>query len=107
MLIIWFVRGSEAGATVIGGTLLNMAVAGAMLAYFMQGMSYIVLKKKFPHLARPYKSPFGIAGADGSEDSPAPRSPLRVRRENVIFRIHDRMAREPALGVHSLRRHVR
>ncbi|MGO4387433.1 amino acid permease [Microvirga sp. 2YAF29] len=63
MLIIWFVRGSEAGATVIGGTLLNMAVAGAMLAYFMQGMSYIVLKKKFPHLARPYKSPFGIAGA--------------------------------------------
>jgi ethanolamine permease len=22
-----------------------------------------VLKKKFPHLARPYKSPFGIAGA--------------------------------------------
>jgi ethanolamine permease len=63
MLIIWFVRGSEAGATVIGGTLLNMAVAGAMLAYFMQGMSYIVLKKKFPNLARPYKSPFGIAGA--------------------------------------------
>jgi ethanolamine permease len=63
MLIIWFVRGSEAGATVIGGTLLNMAVAGAMLAYFMQGMSYIVLKKKFPQLARPYKSPLGIAGA--------------------------------------------
>jgi ethanolamine permease len=63
MLIIWFVRGSEAGATVIGGTLLNMAVAGAMLAYFMQGMSYIVLKKKFTHLVRPYKSPFGITGA--------------------------------------------
>jgi ethanolamine permease len=40
-----------------------MAVAGAMLAYFMQGMSYIVLKKKFPNLHRPYKSPFGIAGA--------------------------------------------
>jgi ethanolamine permease len=55
--------GAEAGAGVIGGTLLNMAVAGAMLAYFMQGMSYIVLKKKFPNLHRPYKSPFGIAGA--------------------------------------------
>ena len=40
-----------------------MAVAGAMLAYFMQGMSYIVLKKKFPHLHPPYVSPFGIAGA--------------------------------------------
>ncbi|WP_230531298.1 amino acid permease [Microvirga roseola] len=63
MMIIWFSVGAEAGAGVIGGTLLNMAVAGAMLAYFMQGMSYIVLKKKFPHIARPYKSPFGIAGA--------------------------------------------
>src|SRR5215207_9657170 len=63
MLIIWFARGAEAGATVIGGTLLNMAVAGAMLAYFMQGMSYIVLKKKYPNLHRPYTSPFGIAGA--------------------------------------------
>jgi ethanolamine permease len=63
MLIIWFSVGAEAGATVIGGTLLNMAVAGAMLAYFMQGMSYIVLKTKFPDLRRPYKSPFGIAGA--------------------------------------------
>ena len=50
MLIIWFSVGAEAGASVIGGTLLNMAVAGAMLAYFMQGMSYIVLKKKFPHI---------------------------------------------------------
>jgi ethanolamine permease len=63
MMIIWFSVGAEAGASVIGGTLLNMAVAGAMLAYFMQGMSYIVLKKKFPEINRPYKSPFGIAGA--------------------------------------------
>jgi ethanolamine permease len=63
MMIIWFSQGAEASNAIIGATLLNMAVAGAMLAYFMQGMSYIVLKKKFPHLARPYKSPFGIAGA--------------------------------------------
>ncbi|MCB5175576.1 MULTISPECIES: amino acid permease [Microvirga] len=63
MLIIWFSVGAEAGANVIGGTLLNMAVAGAMLAYFMQGMSYIVLKRKFPEIHRPYKSPFGVAGA--------------------------------------------
>jgi len=63
MLIIWFSVGAESGASIIGGTLLNMAVAGAMLAYFMQGMSYIVLKKKFPDLHRPYNSPFGIAGA--------------------------------------------
>jgi ethanolamine permease len=63
MMIIWFWVGAEAGANIIGGTLLNMAVAGAMLAYFMQGMSYIVLKTKFPHIHRPYTSPFGIAGA--------------------------------------------
>jgi ethanolamine permease len=63
MLVIWFSVGAEAGAGVIGGTLLNMAVAGAMLAYFMQGMSYIVLKTRFPGLHRPYRSPFGIAGA--------------------------------------------
>ena len=57
MLIIWFSVGAEAGAGVIGGTLLNMAVAGAMLAYFMQGMSYIQLKRKFPHIDRPYLQP--------------------------------------------------
>jgi hypothetical protein len=33
-------------------------------------------------------------------------SPLRVRRENVILCLHDRMAREPALGVVRLRRVV-
>jgi ethanolamine permease len=63
MMAIWFSLGAEASNAVIGATLLNMAVAGAMLAYFMQGMSYIVLKTKFAHLPRPYKSPFGIAGA--------------------------------------------
>ncbi|QFU15571.1 amino acid permease [Microvirga thermotolerans] len=63
MMVIWFSLGADAGGSVIGGTLLNMAVAGAMLAYFMQGMSYIVLKKKFAHLHRPYVSPFGVWGA--------------------------------------------
>ena len=55
--------GGRGGGGVIGGTLLNMAVVGAMLAYFMQGMTYIQLKRKFPHIDRPYRSPFGIAGA--------------------------------------------
>ena len=82
MLIIWFSVGAEAGASIIGGTLLNMAVAGAMLAYFMQGMSYIVLKKKFPDLHRPYNSPFGIAGAvicmvDRGGDARTSSSPTR------------------------------
>src|SRR6478735_493092 len=63
MMIIWFSVGAEAGASRIGGTLLNMAVAGGMRAYFKRGMPYIVLRKKFAHLHRPYVSPFGIAGA--------------------------------------------
>lgn len=61
MLAIWF--GSASSATLIGGTLLNMAVFGAMLSYVMQAASFIQLRRNFPHIARPYKSPFGIAGA--------------------------------------------
>lgn len=61
MLAIWF--GSASSATLIGGTLLNMAVFGAMLSYVMQAASFILLRRNFPHIARPYKSPFGIAGA--------------------------------------------
>ena len=48
MLVIWFIVGAEAGAGVIGGTLLNMAVAGAMLAYFMQGMSLYPAQAEVP-----------------------------------------------------------
>jgi hypothetical protein len=29
----------------------------------MQGLTYIQLKRKFPHIARPYKSPLGNVGA--------------------------------------------
>lgn len=63
MLAVWFSQGAEQGAKVIGGTLLNMAVFGAMFSYVMQGLSYIQLKRKFPNLERPYKSPLGVFGA--------------------------------------------
>ncbi|MCB1483556.1 MAG: amino acid permease [Hyphomicrobiaceae bacterium] len=63
MLTVWFVEGAEQGAKVIGGTLLNMAVFGAMFSYVMQGLSYIQLKRKFPNIERPYKSPLGVFGA--------------------------------------------
>ena len=61
MLAIWF--GSANSSTLIGGTLLNMAVFGAMISYVMQAASFILLRRNFPHIARPYKSPFGVAGA--------------------------------------------
>jgi len=63
MMILWFVLGSEKGGAVIGATLLNMAVFGAMISYAMQGLSFIVLRQKLPNIVRPYRSPVGIPGA--------------------------------------------
>ena len=63
MLAVWFTLGAEKGAAAIGGTLLNMAVFGAMLSYVSQGVSFILLRRKFPDMARPYKSKFGVTGA--------------------------------------------
>jgi ethanolamine permease len=63
MMAVWFAEGAEKGALLIGGTLLNMAVFGAMFSYVMQGLTYIQLKRSFPSMERPYKSPLGVAGA--------------------------------------------
>ena len=63
MMILWFVLGTEKGGAIIGSTLLNMAVFGAMISYAMQGLSFIVLRQKMPDIVRPYRSPVGIPGA--------------------------------------------
>jgi ethanolamine permease len=63
MLVVWFVLGAEKGGALIGGTLLNMAVFGAMISYAMQGISFIRLRQKMPDIPRPYRSPLGIPGA--------------------------------------------
>jgi ethanolamine permease len=65
MMILWFaVKGDNARSTaIIGGTLLNMAVFGAMISYAMQGLSFIVLRSKLPNITRPYRSPVGVPGA--------------------------------------------
>ncbi|UYN96326.1 MAG: amino acid permease [Enhydrobacter sp.] len=63
MFALWFALGAERGGAVIQGMLLNMAVAGAMLSYLLQAVSFIVLRRRLPQLQRPYRSPFGIAGA--------------------------------------------
>jgi len=46
-----------------GAILLNMAVFGAVLAYILQMLSFILLRRKFPGMARPYVSPVGVTGA--------------------------------------------
>lgn len=63
MLGIWFYLGAEAGAAVIGGTLLNMAVFGAMCSYIAQAVSFILLRRQHAHIERPYRSPLGEFGA--------------------------------------------
>lgn len=47
----------------VGAVLLNMAVFGAVLAYILQMLSFMLLRWKFPQMSRPYVSPVGVAGA--------------------------------------------
>jgi ethanolamine permease len=47
----------------VGAVLLNMAVFGAVIAYLLQMFSFIRLRVLFPSIARPYRSPLGVAGA--------------------------------------------
>jgi len=48
---------------VAGAIILNIAVWGAVVAYFLQMVSFIILRRKFPNASRPYKSPWGLFGA--------------------------------------------
>lgn len=48
---------------VAGAIVLNIAVWGAVLAYLMQMVSFLLLRKKYPNARRPYVSPWGVPGA--------------------------------------------
>jgi ethanolamine permease len=63
ILAVWFTLGAERGGSVIGATLLNMAVFGAMISYALQGLSFILLRRNMPNIERPYRSPLGVPGA--------------------------------------------
>ena len=47
----------------VGATLLNMAVFGAVLAYILQMVSFVLLRRNLPAAERPYVSPLGVTGA--------------------------------------------
>ena len=49
--------------TTVGAALLNLAVFGAVISYAMQGLSFYILRRDFPNIERPYRSPLGSAGA--------------------------------------------
>jgi ethanolamine permease len=57
MLSLWFSQGAEAGGVIIGGTLLNMAVFGAMFSYILQALSFILLRIRFPAMQRSFLTP--------------------------------------------------
>lgn len=48
---------------VAGAIVLNIAIWGAVIAYALQMVSYVILRRKFPDVHRPYRSPWGIPGA--------------------------------------------
>lgn len=47
----------------VGATVLNMAVWGAVIAYAMQTLSFILLRHRRPDMPRPYRSVLGLPGA--------------------------------------------
>jgi ethanolamine permease len=48
---------------VAGKVVLNIAVWGAVVAYFMQMVSFVLLRRKYPDARRPYVSRWGVPGA--------------------------------------------
>ena len=47
----------------VGAVLLNMAVFGAVISYALQMLSFVLLRRRLGHLARPFRSPLGAPGA--------------------------------------------
>jgi len=51
------------GGDAAGSIVLNIAVWGAVIAYLLQMVSFVLLRRQFPNAARPYRSPVGVPGA--------------------------------------------
>ena len=54
---------AEGVGAVAGAIVLNIAVWGAVLAYLMQMISFVILRRNYPKAKRPYVSPWGVPGA--------------------------------------------
>ena len=63
LIVLDLLANVEGVGAVAGAIILNIAVWGAVVAYFLQMVSFIILRRKFPNAARPYKSPWGLPGA--------------------------------------------
>ena len=89
MLVVWFTMGGDAAGSFIGGVLLNMAVFGAMFSYLLQALTFIKLRRSFPNIERPYRSPFGVLGGLPNGDHRASNHRLSARRSDIPHR-HNR-----------------
>jgi ethanolamine permease len=54
---------NKGAGALAGAIVLNIAVWGAVLAYLLQMVAFIILRKRYPNADRPYRSPWGITGA--------------------------------------------
>ncbi|GAA5175599.1 MULTISPECIES: amino acid permease [Halomonadaceae] len=90
MLISFVGLGADQSSAVIGGTLLNMAVFGAMCSYIAQAVSFILLRKNYPSMERPYRSPFGNAGAWAT---------IVIAVVTIFFQLSDTTYRVGVVGV--------
>jgi ethanolamine permease len=64
ILLVWVLqrRGGEGAAQVVAAVL-NMAVFAAVISYALQCLSFILLRRNLPNIARPYISKWGTTGA--------------------------------------------
>jgi ethanolamine permease len=90
MLVVWFAMGGEAAGAFIGGVLLNMAVFGAMFSYLLQSLTFIQLRRRFPKIDRPYRSPFGLLGASLT---------VIIAAVTIVYQLADPVYRTGVIGV--------
>jgi ethanolamine permease len=90
MLVVWFAMGGEAAGTFIGSVLLNMAVFGAMFSYLLQALTFLQLRRRFPSIDRPYRSPFGVLGASLT---------VIIAVVTIYFQLTDPLYRQGIIGV--------
>jgi ethanolamine permease len=62
-LVVFLPIFSGRDGVLLAGSLLSMAVFGAVISYALQMVAYLLLKKNLPNINRPYVSPVGNVGA--------------------------------------------
>jgi ethanolamine permease len=64
LIVVDFIASrSDDLADTANAIVLNIAVWGAVLAYLLQMVAFVLLRQKFPNAVRPYRSPVGNLGA--------------------------------------------